>query len=174
MGVLENLEPHEWLYLVLLISLIVWQLLRWPAAKKSADNDENVTLPFEEEAENREKARGTHRLSDLQGILEQLAAKETWGMVVDLQFTAGLERSQMIVNRNHVELYCESLEVSDRDRFRRAARIVGLEARSAYEEGQYCVDVNGSWPEIASKVTRMIADFHGVSEDDRVDVRIFK
>jgi len=111
---------------------------------------------------------GSYRLSDLERILEQLAATEAWGMVTTAQ-----EDIQMIVNPNAVELCAPSLEPRDTDLFRRAARDAGLQARAGYTEGQYCVDVTGAWPKIASTVRSLCGSIYGVGAGEEVRVRIF-
>jgi hypothetical protein len=120
-----------------------------------------------------EELSGPYRLSDLQGILEQLGAIEAWGMVLELEFTTVREDIQMVVNRNEVELCTPILDPDYTERFRRAAREVGLQARSGYTEGQYCVDVTGAWSKIASIIESISRSLYGVDEGEEVQVRIF-
>jgi len=117
---------------------------------------------------------GSYRLSDLESIFDQLAATEAWGMVLELKFTTVQKFIQMIVNRNEVELCAPSLEPSGTDPFRRAAQEAGLEARPGYTEGQYCVDVTGTWSNIASIIKGIIRSIYGVDDNEEVQVVIFK
>lgn len=116
---------------------------------------------------------GSYRLSDLENILEQLGAIEAWGMVLELQFTTVKEDIQMVVNRNEVELCTPILDPVYTERFRRAAREAGLQARPGYTEGHYCVDVTGTWSTIASIIKRISSSIYGVGESEEVEVRIF-
>jgi hypothetical protein len=116
---------------------------------------------------------GSYRLSELERILEQLGAIEAWGMVLELKFMSLGEDIQMVVKRNEVELCTPSLDAGYTERFRRAASEAGLQARSGYTEGQYCVDVTGAWARIASIIKRISRSIYGVGESEEVEVRIF-
>lgn len=116
---------------------------------------------------------GPHRLSDLERIFEQLAAIEAWGMVLELSFGTAEESIQMIVDRNEVEICAPSLEPADTDLFRRAVGEAGFQARTGYTEGQYCADLTGTWPQIASTIRSLCRSIYGAGEDEEVEVRIF-
>jgi hypothetical protein len=94
-------------------------------------------------------------------------------MVLELRLTTVREDIQMIVNRNEVELCAPSLEPGDTDPFRRAAREVGLQARTGDVDGQYCVDVKGTWPVIARTIRSMSRSLYGVDDSEKIQVRIF-
>lgn len=131
------------------------------------------SAPSRAVAKKAEELSGSYRLTDLERIFEQLGVMEAWGMVLELRFTTVRESIQMIVNRNEVELCEPSLEPSDTDLFRRAAREAGLQARPGYTEGQYCVDVMGTWPEIASTIRGLSRSIYGVGDSEEVQVSIF-
>jgi hypothetical protein len=116
---------------------------------------------------------GSYRLSELERILEQLGAIEAWGMVLELKFMTVREDIQMVLNRNEVELCTPFLDPIYTERFRRAASEVGLQARSGYTEGQYCVDVTGAWSKIASMIKSISRSIYGVGDGEEVEVRIF-
>jgi hypothetical protein len=120
-----------------------------------------------------EELSGSYRLSELEKILEQLGAIEAWGMVLELKFTTVREDIQMVVNRNEVELCTPFLDPAYTERFRRAAREVGLQALYGYTEGQYCVDVTGDWSKIASIIKNISRSIYGVGDGEEVEVRIF-
>ena len=65
------------------------------------------------------------------------------------------------------------LDPSYTDPFRRAVSEAGLQARPGYTEGQYCVDVKGTWPTIAGIIRRIVQSVHGVGDHEEVQVRIF-
>lgn len=116
---------------------------------------------------------GSYRLSDLESIFEQIGAIGAWGMVLGLRFTTVREDIQMIVNRNEVELFSPTLDPSDTDLFRRAASEAGLQARTGHTEGQYCVDVTGTWPKIAGIIRRISKSIYGVGDSEEIQVDIF-
>ena len=124
-------------------------------------------------AKKAEEIGGLYRLSDLEGIFERLGVIEAWGMILELKFTTVREDIQMVVDRNKVELCAPSLEPGDTDLFRRAAREVGLQARAGYTEGQYCVDVTGTWSTIASAIRGISRSIYGVGDSEEVHVRVF-
>jgi len=94
-------------------------------------------------------------------------------MVLELRFTTVREDIQMIVNRNEVELCAPTLDPSDTDLFRRAASEAGLQARTGHTEGQYCVDVMGTWPKIAGIIRRISKSIYGVGDSEEIQVDIF-
>ena len=132
-----------------------------------------VAPPSRAAVKRAEGLSGAYRLSELESILEQFGAIEAWGMVLELKFTTVREEIQMIVNRNEVELCAPSLDPGDTDLFRRAATEAGLQARTGYTEGQYCVDVMGTWPKIAGIIRGISRTIYGVAESEEVEVRIF-
>ena len=130
-------------------------------------------LPSRGMAKKATELSGSYRLSDLDSIFEQLGAIEAWGMFLELKLTTVREDIQMIVNRNEVELCSSRPDPSDTDPFRRAAREVGLQVRAGYVEEQYCVDVKGTWPEIARTIRSISRSIYGVGDSEEIQVRIF-
>jgi hypothetical protein len=110
---------------------------------------------------------GSYRLSELTRILEELAAKESWGMVLELQFTTVQEYVQMVVNSNEVEIL---LDPEHMDLFRRAAREAGLQARTKRQD---CIEVIGDWGQIASMIRSTSRSIYRVDDSEEVEVRIF-
>ena len=139
---------------------------------RRAEDDEPLR-PSQAAVKRAEELSGSYRLSELERILEQLGTIEAWGMVLELRFTTVREDIQMIVDHNQVELCTPILDPGYTERFRRAASEAGLQARSGSTEGQYCVDVTGSWPKIASSIRSISRSIYGVGDGEEVDVRIF-
>lgn len=162
--------------LALIVGCFVYLFVTRDESSVSPPGEGEFTPPSRESAAKAEALSGSYRLSDLERIFEQIGATEAWGMVVELNFTtapADLESIQMIVLRNEVELCTPILDPSYTDPFRRAVSETGLQARPGYTEGQYCVDVNGTWPAIAGIIRRIVKSVHGVGDHEEVQVRIF-
>jgi hypothetical protein len=159
--------------LALVVGCLAYLFIARDRGRASLASDAESARPSRAAAKKAEQLSGAYRLSDLEGIFEQLGAIEAWGMVLELQLTTVQEDIQMIVNRNAVELCAPSLDPSDTELFRRAAREAGLQARNGHTEGQYCVDVIGAWPKIASIVRNISKSIYGVGEREEVQVRIF-
>jgi hypothetical protein len=155
------------------LALVVGCFVYLIAARGRRARDIESAAPSRAAVKKAEEVSGSYRLSELERILEQLGMIEAWGMVLELKFTTVREDIQMVVNRNEVELCAPSLEPGDTDLFRRAVREAGLEARVGYTEGQYCADVMGTWPKIASTIRNIIRSIYGVGESEEVEVRIF-
>ena len=171
------MELLHWLFylgvLALVAGFFAYLFVTRDQKKASRAGDDEPASPSRVSAKKAEALSGSYRLSDLESIFEQLAAIEAWGMVLELRFATAQEDVQMIVNRNEVELCAPSLDPRDTDLFRQAAREAGLQARTGYTEGQYCVDVTGTWPRIASVVRSVISSIHGVGDSEEVQVRVF-
>lgn len=120
-----------------------------------------------------EELSGSYRLSDLERIFQQLGASEAWGVVLELRFTTVQEEIQMTVNRNEVEFCTPILDPSYTDRFRQAVRQAGLQARTGYTEGQYCVDITGTWATIAGTLRSISRSIYGVDENEEIQALIF-
>lgn len=120
-----------------------------------------------------EKLSGTYGLSDLGNLLNRVASLEAWGVVVDLRLRRVRGSMQMIVDRDVVELYQTSLEPEDIESFRKSAEGAGLRIRPAAVEGQYCVDIQGTWPSIADTVQRILRSLHGVGDEEIINVDVF-
>ena len=163
--------------LALVVGCFVYLFVtRPPSQADQPEEGQPVPPPSREASSGAETLSGTYRLSDLERIFEQLGTIEAWGRVVELNFTtapAGLETIQMTVNRNEVELCTPILDPIYTDPFRRAAMEMGLQARPGYTEGQYCVDVNGTWPSIAEIIRSILRSVHGVGDGEEVRARVF-
>jgi hypothetical protein len=171
------IEFLYWLFylgvLALVVGCLAYLFVDRHQSRASRATDGEAAPLSRASAKKAEALSGSYRLSDLETILEQLGAIEAWGMVLELKFTAVQEDLQMIVNRNEVELCAPSLEPNDTDLFRRVAKEVGLQARTGYTEGQYCVDVMGTWPKIASIIRNISRSIYGVDDSEEVQVRVF-
>jgi hypothetical protein len=171
------MEYLHWLFYLGVLALVVGCfaylfVTRDQSRVSRASNGEPASLS-RASAKKAKALSGSYRLSDLESIFEQLAAIEAWGMVLELRFAAVQEDIQMIVNRNEVELCAPSLDPRNTDLFRQAAREAGLQARTGYTEGQYCVDVMGTWPKIASIIKSISRAIYGVGDSVEVQVRVF-
>jgi hypothetical protein len=126
--------------------------------------------------ERAEALSGTYRLLDLATILDQLAALEAWGMVLELQFTNLPEVTQMIVNADGVDFATSNngTMADYLDRFRRAATRAQLEVRAlnANVESSY-LEVKGTWNEIARTVIQLVGDIYGVGKGEVVQAKVF-
>lgn len=163
-----------WLFYLGVLALVVGGLAYlYVHRDQSRDGDGKSARLSRETAKKAAALGGSYRLSDLESIFERLAAIEAWGMILELRLTTVQEILQMIVDRNEVEICAPSLEPSDTELFRRAAREAGLEARTGYTEGQYCVDVKGTWPHVASTLRSIIRSTYGAGDSEEVQVRIF-
>ncbi|HEX7183228.1 MAG TPA: hypothetical protein VF756_15415 [Thermoanaerobaculia bacterium] len=171
------MEFLYWLFylgvLALVVGCLAYLFVTRDQRRASRARDSESAPPSRASVKKAEELSGSYRLSDLESIFEQLGAIEAWGMVLELKFRTAQEDIQMIVNRNEVELCAPSLEPSDTDLFRQAAREAGLQARTGYTEGQYCVDVMGTWPKIASIIRNISRSIYGVGDSEEVQVRIF-
>lgn len=167
---------HELFYLgvlALVVGCFAYLFVTRDQNRASRAIDGEPAPPSKAAAKKAEALSGSYRLSDLESIFEQLGAIEAWGMVLELRFTTAREEIQMIVNRNEVEFCAPSLEPVDTDLFRGAVREAGLQARTGYTEGQYCVDIVGRWPEIASTIRSISRTLYGVGDSEEVQVRVF-
>lgn len=159
--------------LALVVGCLAYLFIARGKDRTSRPGEDQPAPPSRVAAKKAEQLSGSYRLSDLEGIFEQLATIEAWGMVLELKFTTVQADIQMIVNRNAVELCAPSLDPSDTDLFRRAAKEAGIQARTGYTEGQYCVDVRGAWSKIASTVRSISKSIYGVSDREEVQILIF-
>lgn len=157
----------------LVVGCLAYLFVTRDQSRGSRASDGESVPPSRSAAKKAKKLSGSYRLSDLESIFEQLGAIEAWGMVLEIRFTTVREDIQMVVNRNEVELCAPSLEPGDTDLFRRAAREAGLQARTGYTEGQYCVDVVGTWPEIARIIRSISRSIHGVADSEEIQVLVF-
>jgi hypothetical protein len=171
------MEFLHWLFYLGILALVVgcfaYLFVTRDQNRVSRSSDGEPAPSFRASAKKAEALSGSYRLLDLESIFDQLAAIEAWGMVLELRFAAAQEDIQMIVNRNEVEFCAPSLDPRDTDLFRQSAREAGLQARTGYTEGQYCVDVIGTWPKIASMIRSIIGSIYGVGDSEEVQVRVF-
>lgn len=167
------IELFHWLFYLGVLALVVG-CFAYLFVTRDESKAGGTVVPLSAEVSMKAAAlSGAYRLWDLESILEQLGAIEAWGVILELKLTTVQEEIQMVVDRNVVEFCAPSLEPEDTDLFRRAARDAGLQARTGYTEGQYCVDLKGTWPEIAGRMTNLFRSIYGVGDGEEVQVRIF-
>jgi len=128
--------------------------------------------PSPESVREAQRIRGVYRLSSLEDLLAQMAALEAWGMVLEAQVEPdfGLH-VQMIVDNGEVQLRAPSIDPRDESSFRELAE----KAKLAYRliEGKYCIDLAGTWPQIAVMTRRVLNSLYGAGDDKEVYFHVY-
>ena len=168
----------EFLYILFYLAVLalvggcVAALFIMPDKSKAVPTNRRTPIqPSPQAAREAQRIRGAYRLSSLEDLLAQVASLGAWGMILEAQVFPDIKlHVQMVVGPNEVELCAPSIDPRDEYEFRQLAEKTSLEYR--FVEGRYCVDLAGTWPQIAARARRVIESLYGARADKEIYFRV--
>lgn len=120
-------------------------------------------------------------LGKLEEALMPFVEAEAWGEVIHVEFQGRDNFTQLILDLGGVDLYSNGNDV-DCEKFGAEAFRLGLTLKTSDgvplaagtqldgDEGPFCVEIRGTWSEVAEQTIRMIEGVYGVERSENVVV----